>query len=198
MRPERHSRRRPTGLLWSLTGVAVVAMTPFVWRTDDLPLQVAVVCALSAVAVRLGRLRLTRSRLDYGDMLAAASAMRLELDHVRIAAVHRHDVRSMVTITWSGARTVLLDADARPLATALHNGLTSAYTMTFDVDDHVAELLAHERGCGEVSVYAVVDLVAHPRGNLREHGVTVEQYDLTLPSWSVSEPRHRIPQPWDS
>ena len=133
----------------------------------------------------------------YLDMLSVGCAVRVDLDHVRVATVHRNHERAMITVTWCGARTTLLDADARPIATALRNGLTTGYTMTLLVDDHVAELLSLERALGEVSVYAVTDLAAHPHGNLREHGVTVEQYDLAFPTWSGSLPTHRIPQPWE-
>lgn len=133
----------------------------------------------------------------YLDMLSVACAIQVELDHVRIATVHRNYERAMVTVTWRGARTTLLDADARELATALRNGLTTAYTMTLSVDDDVAALLSHERQLGDVSVYAMSDLATHPRGNLREHGVTIEQYDVAFTMWSGSLPTHRIPQPWD-
>ncbi len=133
----------------------------------------------------------------YLDMLSVACAIRVELDHVRIATVHRNHERAMVTVTWRGARTTLLDADARELATAPRNGLTTAYTMTLAVDDHAAALLSHERQLGDVSVYAMADLATHPRGNLREHGVTVEQYDVAFATWSGNLPTHRIPQPWD-
>lgn len=201
MGPERcadRAGRRLRVVLRVLAASLVLVAAVLGWRTEDLPLRVTVVLAASVVLGRVVQRCVVRARPGYGELMSVASAIRVDLDHVRIAAVHRHPLRSMVTVTWGGARTSLLDADARLLTTALHNGLTTAYTMTLDVSDDAAELLARESGLGEVSVYAVVDLAAHPSGNLREHGVTVEQYDLAFPAWSVSMPRHRIRQPWDT
>jgi hypothetical protein len=185
--------RRVLGLL------ALVALAPPAWASGDLPLRIAVVVtALVLVGHVVHR---TFAPVDpdehYLDMLSVGCAVRVDLDHVRVATVHRNHERSMITVTWCGACTTLLDADARPLATALRNGLTTSYTMTLLVDDHVAEVLTLERSLGEVSIYAVTDLAAHPLGNLREHGVTVEQYDLAFSTWSGSLPTHRIPQPWE-
>jgi len=199
MRPrsrEPHTGRRARRVAALLVGLALV---PPAWSSGDFLLRAAVVVAASALVTYAVQQRFVPADPDehYLDMLSAASAIRVELDHVRIATVHRNVDRAMISVTWCGARTTLLDADARELAIALRNGLTTSYTMTIPVQDDVAAMLSRERAHGEVSVYAVTDLAAHHDGNLREHGVTVEQYDLAFELWSGSLPTHRIPQPWE-
>jgi hypothetical protein len=193
---ERRVRRPGRRTLALLAGAALAAPA---WTSGDLPLRMAVVA--TAVALLAYVIHRCSAAVDpdkhYLDMLSVACALRVDLDHVRVATVHRNHQRPMVTVTWYGARTTLLDADARTLATSLRNGLTTTYTMTLVVDDHVADLLWRDRSLGDVSIYAVTDLAAHPGGNLREHGVTVEQYDLAFESWTGSIPTHRIPQPWE-
>jgi hypothetical protein len=183
-----------------LAALAVAAaVVPMAWQTHDAPLRFSVVLGAAFLGVRavLARSTPRDPGVRYDAMLEHAAAIRVDLLRTRILQVHRGLDRSTVTVAWRGARSVLLDADARTLATAPRNGLTSAYTMTLVVDDRVAELLDHHTGLGEVSVYAVVDLLAHPEGNLRQHGLVVEQYDVSFAAWTGSLPTHRVLQPWD-
>jgi len=179
--------------------VLAVVLVPLAWQTHDAPLRFSVVLAGAFLGVRSVLARRTRRDpgVRYDAMLEHAAAIRVDLLRARVLQVHRGLDRATVTVAWRGARSVLLDADARALATAPRNGLTSAYTMTLVVDDRVAELLDHHTGLGEVSVYAVVDLLAHPEGNLREHGLVVEQVDVSFAAWTGSLPTHRVLQPWD-
>jgi hypothetical protein len=179
--------------------LVAVALGPPAWSSGDLLLRVVVVVTAAGLVSYALQQRFGPADPDehYLDMLSAASAIRVELDNVRIATVHRSVERAMISVTWCGARTTLLDADAHELARAPRNGLTTSYTMTIPVDDDVAAMLSRERTHGEVSVYAVTDLAAHHDGNVREHGVIVEQYDLAFRLWSGSLPTRRIPQPWE-
>jgi hypothetical protein len=39
--------------------------------------------------------------------------------------------------------------------------------------------------------------MTHPGGNLRDHGLTIDQYDLDFPSWSGSLPAQRLSTSWE-
>jgi hypothetical protein len=177
----------------------VVAVT-LLRATDDRAVRVAALAAVLIVVLRAARrTRPVESPVEaFARLLGTASAMHVRLRRVRVAAVHEVRGNTLVTVTWRAAHTVLLDADGRPLAELARNGLTTAYTMSLPLDDVVAvAMLRSDRGLGEVSVYGTTDLMAHPDANLRDHGLTIDQYDLDFPSWSGSLPAQRLSTPWE-
>lgn len=179
---------------------AVVLAVPVLWDTGDLGLRGLVVVGTIAVVARAVRRRARPLPPDevYTAALAEASAMRVHLMHARVAAVHDGRLPSLVTVTWRGARTTLLDADGRPLAELEHNGLTTAYTLSIPVwDVALVDVLARDTGLGRVSVYGTTDLTTHPDGNLRDHGLYLDQYDLAFPSWSGSLPARPELASWE-
>jgi hypothetical protein len=180
-------------------GLTVVALAPFAWASGDdvLRMSMVLVAVVFTGHVLRRRRRAIRAQAPTHDALARASAINVTLHRARILTVHTGQEPALVTVGWRAASTTILDADARTLSEAPGNGLTQGYTWNIPVDDHLAGLLASDTGLGEVSVYAVVDLVAHPEGGVREHGAQVEQYDLAFTTWSGSLPQHREPRFWD-
>jgi hypothetical protein len=190
---------------WTLAGRVLLALgtaaaLPAVWSLGDVVLHTALVAGvLAAVLLCIHRQRRpVPPDVAYAAALGRASAMRVELQQARVVAVHDRRFPCLVTVTWRGARTTLLDEDGRALAELACNGLTSSWTMSIPVgDSRVVDLLTRDDGRGEVSVYGTTDLVAHPSGNLRENGVTLDQYDLEFASWAGSLPAHPELADWE-
>lgn len=190
---------RTAGLVALVAAAALAA--PVLWDSGDLVLRSLVVGGTAALAVSALRRRLRPVPPDevYAAALGEASAMRVHLLHARVAAVHDGRMPSLVTVTWRGARTTLLDADGRQLAELERNGLTTAYTLSIPVwDTSLVDVLARDTGLGQVSVYGTTDLAAHPDGNLRDHGLYLDQYDVAFPSWSGSLPARAELTPWEA
>lgn len=178
---------------------SVLVAIPLLLATDDRAVRAAAIGAVVLMVLRTGRgSRRAETPVEaFARVLGTASAMHVRLRQVRVAAVHEVRGNTLVTVTWRAAHTVLLDADGRPLAELARNGLTTAYTMSLPVDDTVAvALLRADGGLGEVAVYGTTDLMTHPDGNLRDHGLTIDQYDLGFPSWSGSLPAQRLSTSW--
>ena len=170
---------------------AAVVLAPVVWFSGDLMLRAAyaIGCGVAVVLVVRRRRDPETHSEAYARALRESSALHLRLRHARVAAVHTGDHGTLVTVTWRAASTTLLDADGRIRATVARNALTNAYTLTLPVsDDTVAQLLAREPALGTLAVYGTTDLAEHPDGNLLDHGVVIDQYDLDFPCWSGSLP----------
>ena len=196
-RPRRVRVRRAD--LVAVVTSAIVGV-PLVLATDDRAVRAVALGAVALLVLLLVRgSRSVETPVEaFARVLGTASAMQVRLFRVRVAAVHEVRGNTLVTVTWRAAHTVLLDADGRPLAELARNGLTTAYTMSLPVDDAVAvALLRADRGLGDVGVYGTTDLMTHPRGNLRDHGLTIDQYDLDFPSWSGSLPAQRLSTSWE-
>jgi len=168
---------------------AAVVLAPVVWFSGDLMLRATylLVCAVAVVLVVRSRRRPETRSEAYAGALRESSALHVRLRHARVAAVRTGDRGTLVTVTWRAASTTLLDADGRTRMTIARNALTNAYTMSIPVsDDAVAQLLAHEPALGTLAVYGTTDLAEHPEGNLLDHGVVIDQYDVDFPCWSGS------------
>jgi len=168
---------------------AAVVLAPVVWFSGDLMLcaTYAIACGVAVVLLVRSRRRPETHSEAYARALRASSALHVRLRHARVAAVHTGDHGTLVTVTWRAASTTLLDADGRTRTTVARNALTNAYTMSIPVsDDAVAQLLAREPALGSLAVYGTTDLAEHPDGNLLDHGVVIDQYDVDFPCWSGS------------
>jgi hypothetical protein len=170
---------------------AAVVLAPVVWFSGDLMLRAtySIACVVAVVLVVRSRRHPESHSVAYTRALRESSALHVRLRHVRVAAVHTGDRGTVVTVTWRAASTTLLDADGRTRATMARNVLTNAYTLSILVsDDIVAQLLAREPALGTLAVYGTTDLAEHPDGNLLDHGVVIDQYDVDFPCWSGSLP----------
>ena len=194
-------RRRVPSLRWHLLAVgATVALVLLMWSLDDLVLRTAtlVAAATSLALVARRELRPPDPDDEYARALARAVGVRVQMSNARVVALHAQRVPALVTFTWRGAVTTLLDADCRPLAEHTGNGLTSFYTWSVRVhDDDVVARLASEQGLGTLSVYAVTDLTSCLDGNVRDNGYVVEQHEIAFPGWSASVPTQRDALSWD-
>ncbi|MBI1378047.1 MAG: hypothetical protein GC157_11290 [Frankiales bacterium] len=204
MRQQRSAppRRRSTRRRRVLTCLAALAAAPLLvsaWGTDDLVVQgLLLLTAGTWTALRLRRLRERRRRpLTDPEAMRLSSAMHVHLRGVRVADVHVRDEEVRVTFTWRAASTMLLDDDGRPVAELARNALTSAYTIGVPVrDTDVAERLRDDHDLGELSIYGTTDVAVHPEGNVLEHGLRIDQYDLAFASWSGSLPAGRALADW--
>ena len=168
-----------------------VVLAPVVWFSGDLMLRATyvLVSGIALVLVVRSRRRSETRSEAYARALRESSGLHVRLRHARVAAVRTSDRGTLVTVTWRAASTTLLDADGRTRMTVARNALTNAYTMSIPLsDDAVAQLLAREPALGTLAVYGTTDLAEHPDGNLLDHGVVIDQYDVDFPCWSGSLP----------
>jgi hypothetical protein len=169
-----------------LAVVAAAAVAPFAWTWNDPGAHVVGSCLALAVGLVLleGRARQTRPRRDCAAALHRAVAVHVHLARARAVCATRCGEVTLVTFTWSGARTDLLDADGRVLHSVLHNLLEPGWTITVAVDDPaVAARIAADRTGGALEVYACVDPAHWPDGTVARDGVVRDEYALDLPSW---------------
>jgi hypothetical protein len=187
-REREQSRRARTHPRAALVAVAAgAALAPFAWTWNDPGAHVVGSSVALAVGLVLlaGRARETRPQRAYDEAVRTATALHVHLTRARAVCATRAGAVTLVTFTWSGARTDLLDADGRVLHSVLRNVLEPGWTITVAVDDPaVAARLAGDRVGGALEVYACVDPALWPYGTVARDGVVRDEYALALPSWT--------------
>lgn len=177
-------RRRP--VRDAVAVIVAAAVLPYGWTWNDPAAHLvgATLALVGGFVVLVARARAAEPARAYADALGRASAVHVHLARARATCRTVDDRMVLLTFTWQGARTDLLDADGRVLHTVLRNCLDTGYTVTVPVDDeHVADLVAGDRRGGRLDIYAGVDIARHPGGNVAEHGVVRDEYGVEFPSW---------------